>query len=230
MGLKAIRIAVDGPAGAGKSTVARAVARRLHYHYIDTGAMYRALAWRALSAGVDLRDEQAVTHLLEQMDLGVVQGPDQKTRVLVDGEDVSERIRTPEVHASVSLVAGYSGVRAAMTRRQRELAQDGGVVMDGRDIGTHVLPDAEVKVFLTATLEVRVARRRAELRAQGYDMSADRLRDDIEKRDRLDMERAVAPLREAPDALHIDTSDLPVDAVVERILDAAAAAASGRPS
>ena len=230
MGLKAIRIAVDGPAGAGKSTVARAVARRLHYHYIDTGAMYRALAWRALNAGVDLRDEQAVTHLLEQMDLGVVQGPDQKTRVLVDGEDVSERIRTPEVHASVSLVAGYSGVRAAMTRRQRDLAQDGGVVMDGRDIGTHVLPDAEVKVFLTATLEVRVARRRAELCAQGYDMSADRLRDDIEKRDRLDMERAVAPLREAPDALHIDTSDLPVDAVVERILDAAAAAASGRPS
>ncbi|MGC8487343.1 MAG: (d)CMP kinase [Clostridia bacterium] len=230
MGLKAIRIAVDGPAGAGKSTVARAVARRLHYHYIDTGAMYRALAWRALNAGVDLRDEQAVTHLLEQMDLGVVQGPDQKTRVLVDGEDVSERIRTPEVHASVSLVAGYSGVRAAMTRRQRELAQDGGVVMDGRDIGTHVLPDAEVKVFLTATLEVRVARRQAELRAQGYDMSADRLREDIEKRDRLDMERAVAPLREARDALHIDTSDLPVDAVVERILDAAAVAASGRPS
>jgi len=219
--LSGLRIAVDGPAGAGKSTVAREVARRLAYHYIDTGAMYRALAWRALRDGVDLRDERAVTALLDRMDLGVVAGVDGGTRVVVDGEDVSDRIRTPEVHASVSLVAGYKEIRAAMTRRQRELAQDGGVVMDGRDIGTYVLPDAELKVFLTAALEVRVARRRAELYAQGYDLDPERLRADIERRDRLDRERAVAPLREAPDALYIDTSELSVDEVADRILAAA---------
>ncbi len=220
--MKALRVAVDGPAGAGKSTVARAVAQRLHYHYVDTGAMYRALTWKALRAGVDLRDAAAVADVLESMELALVAGEcdDAGTRVLVDGQDVADQIRTPAVHASVSLVAGYPAVRDAMTRRQRELAQEGGVVMDGRDIGTHVLPDAELKVFLTADLSVRAARRQAELAAQGFVMSLESLQEDIRRRDRLDMERAVAPLREAPDALHIDTSCLPVAEVVEQILAA----------
>jgi cytidylate kinase len=229
--MRALRVAVDGPAGAGKSTVARAVAQRLHYHYVDTGAMYRALTWKALRSGVDLRDARAVARVLDTMDLTLIAaGPDDAdTRVLVDGEEVSEQIRTPEVHASVSLVAGYPAVRAAMTRRQRELAQEGGVVMDGRDIGTFVLPDAELKVFLTADLAVRAARRQAELRARGFVMSLESLQEDIRRRDRLDMEREVAPLREAADALHIDTSRLSVAAVVEQILAAAARACGGTP-
>lgn len=229
--MRALRVAVDGPAGAGKSTVARAVAQRLHYHYVDTGAMYRALTWKALRSGVDLRDARAVARVLDTMDLTLIAaGPDDAdTRVLVDGEEVSEQIRTPEVHASVSLVAGYPAVRAAMTRRQRELAQEGGVVMDGRDIGTFVLPDAELKVFLTADLAVRAARRQAELRARGFAMSLESLHEDIRRRDRLDMEREVAPLREAADALHIDTSRLSVAAVVEQILAAAARACGGTP-
>ncbi len=229
--MRALRVAVDGPAGAGKSTVARAVAQRLHYHYVDTGAMYRALTWKALRSGVDLRDARAVARVLDTMDLTLIAaGPDDAdTRVLVDGEEVSEQIRTPEVHASVSLVAGYPAVRAAMTRRQRELAQEGGVVMDGRDIGTFVLPDAELKVFLTADLAVRAARRQAELRARGFAMSLESLQEDIRRRDRLDMEREVAPLRKAADALHIDTSRLSVAAVVEQILAAAARACGGTP-
>lgn len=211
-------IAVDGPAGAGKSTVARRLAQVLGLHYVDSGAMYRAVALKALESGVDLRDEDAVSALVDHIDLTLSGDADGTTRVWLDGRDVTDLIRTPEVHASVSLVAGYPAVRAAMSRRQRELAEPGGVVMDGRDIGTYVLPDADVKVFLVASLETRAKRRQAELSRQGFHLTLDQLMREISQRDRLDRERPVAPLRRADDAFLVDTTALDVDEVVERIL------------
>jgi cytidylate kinase len=211
-------VAVDGPAGAGKSTVARKLAQKLGFQYVDTGAMYRALALRALESGVDLRDEDAVSSLLADVDLTLSSDAEGRVRVRLDGEDVTDRIRTPEVNASVSLVAGYAAVRRSMTRRQREMAEAGGVVMDGRDIGTDVLPDADVKVFLTASLRTRARRRQEELSRQGFHLTLDQLMREIGHRDRLDRERPVAPLRRADDAILVDSTALTVDEVVERIL------------
>jgi cytidylate kinase len=211
-------VAIDGPAGAGKSTVARTVASRLNLLYLDTGAMYRALALKALATGTDLRDERALAHLLDASDITVAENPDKNPAVWLDGQDVTGQVRSPEVHASVSLVAGFRAVRERMVRRQRALAADGGVVMDGRDIGTYVLPDAPFKFFLTASLAARAARRQLELRERGFVVDLADLAEEILLRDRLDTTRAVAPLKQAPDARLIDTTDLSVDEVVDRIL------------
>jgi len=211
-------VAIDGPAGAGKSTVARAVADRLGLLYLDTGAMYRALALKALETGTDLRDEASVVRLLKATDIHVAERPDQEAGVWLDGRDVTDLIRHPEVNAAVSLVAGFPGVRTAMAARQRRLAEGGGVVMDGRDIGTYVLPNAPFKFFLTASLAARAERRQRELADRGFGVDRSALESEICKRDRLDSSRSVAPLRQAEDAHLIDTTQLAAAEVVDRIV------------
>ncbi|MFS8523947.1 MAG: (d)CMP kinase [Limnochordales bacterium] len=211
-------IAVDGPAGAGKSTVARRVAAALNYLYIDTGAMYRAIALAVLEEGVGPDDGAAVERLARGLDVELVPSA-AGNRVLLEGRDVTERIRAPEVSAAVSQVAALPGVRRRMVQLQRRLAAGGGVVMDGRDIGTVVFPDADVKVFLTASAEERARRRWLELRAAGHAPSLDDIRANIESRDRLDSTRDVAPLRKAEDAVEIDTTDKTVDEVVDQVLE-----------
>ena len=211
-------IAFDGPAGAGKSTVARQVAVELGYRYLDTGAMYRALALEALRAGVDLRDEQEVLALLNTMVIDVNGDPSTETRVFVHGEEVTDLLRTPEVNASVSLVAEFLSVRNEMVDRQRQIAREGGVVIDGRDAGTVVVPGAEFKFFLTASLTARALRRQRDLARIGYQMDLAALVEDISRRDHLDSTRVHAPLRKAADAVLIDTSNQDVEAVVAEVM------------
>ncbi|NMP22452.1 (d)CMP kinase [Sulfobacillus harzensis] len=211
-------IAVDGPAGAGKSTVARRLAAELGFLYLDTGAMYRALALKALHEGVDLRDEAALASLLSDTTIDLYPAPEGRVRVIVDGADVTDHLRSPEVNASVALVAGFASVRSEMVSRQRDMARQGAVVMDGRDIGTFVLPDAEVKFFLTASLEARSERRCQELTRLGYDVSLERIREEIQHRDLLDSSRPYAPLAMAEDAVLIDTTHMEVNEVVARML------------
>lgn len=210
-------IAIDGPAGAGKSTVARTVARSLGYLYIDTGAMYRAITLAVLQAGIRPDDQAAVERIAADVTIELSPSPT-GNRVLLDGEDVTEPIRTPEVSDAVSLVAAVPGVRRHMLAKQRQLAARGAVVMDGRDIGTVVLPDADVKLFLTASAAARAERRWRELQAAGHRETLDAIRRNIEARDRLDATRSVAPLRKAPDAIEIDTTQKTVDDVVAEVL------------
>ncbi len=211
-------IAFDGPAGAGKSTVARRVAVELGYRYLDTGAMYRALALEALRTGVDLRDEQDVLALLKTMEIDVSGDPRVPTRVFLGGEEVTGLLRTPEVNASVSLVAEFLSVRNEMVERQREIVREGGVVIDGRDVGTVVVPGAEFKFFLTASLTARALRRQRDLARIGYQMDLAALVEDISRRDNLDSTRVHAPLRKAADAVLIDTSNQDVEAVVAEVM------------
>lgn len=215
--MKKLKVAIDGPAGAGKSTVARIVARRLCYNYIDTGAMYRAIAWWVQTSGVEATDEEKVTAMAEQADIVLQCSRSGPCTVLLNGQDISAAIRTPAVSRLVSHVAKIPGVRRAMVELQRKMAADGGVVMDGRDIGTFVLPDADVKIFLTASVEERARRRGRELAAKGYAVDLTALQEEIACRDHLDCTRAVAPLRQAPDAVLVDSTDLSIAAVVEKI-------------
>lgn len=210
-------IAIDGPAGAGKSTVARKLAERLGYLYIDTGAMYRALTLKALRQQVDLADPSAIGRLAAPTQIRLEQTAPE-LRVWLDGTDVTADIRHNEVSRHVSTVAAVPAVREHMVRLQREMARRGGVVMDGRDIGSHVLPEADRKFYLDASLSERAARRRLELQARGQEVSQAELAAEIDRRDRLDSTRAVAPLRQAPDAIYVDTTGLTVDEVVNRIL------------
>ena len=213
-------IAIDGPSGAGKGTIARAVAERLRYRHIDTGAMYRAVAWKALDAGVDLQDEQAIADLSERAVLDLEGG-----RVLIDGQDVARAIRTPEIDAAASRVARHPAVRRVLVARQRAIGADGGVVMEGRDIGSVVFRDADVKIYLDASPEER-ARRRANDPAH-RPSSGGALSDvatALAERDRIDSTRAASPLAMAPDALLLETTGVPVDAVVERVMAAVEAA------
>ncbi|MFO7173328.1 MAG: (d)CMP kinase [Bacillota bacterium] len=213
-----LTIAIDGPAGAGKSTVARQVAERLGYLYVDTGAMYRALTLKALRLRVPLDDADALTALAATTAIRLERG-EEGNRVFLDGEDVTAAIRDPEVSRHVSTVAAVPGVRERLVQLQREMARGGGVVMDGRDIGTHVLPDADRKFFLTATVEERARRRQAELARAGYQVDLESVKAEIERRDLLDSTRDHSPLTQAPDAIAIDTTGLPVAEVVNRILE-----------
>jgi cytidylate kinase len=207
-------IAIDGPSGAGKGTVARTVAARLNYRHIDTGAMYRAVAWKAQSEGLDLRDEAAVAALGARAAFDLGDG-----RVVIDGHDVAAVIRTPEMDTAAATVARHPSVRATLVRRQREMGGGGAIVMEGRDIGTVVFPDADVKIYLDASPEER-ARRRAADPAHGA--SQTRLLSEVAtalaERDRSDSTRAASPLTRAPDAIVIDTTGLPVDEVVARVI------------
>ncbi|KUK12680.1 MAG: Cytidylate kinase [Moorella sp. 60_41] len=211
-------IAIDGPAGAGKSTVARQVAEKLGYLYIDTGAMYRALTWKALSQGLDLSDEEGLSALAASTSLELKPLASGVTAVFCDGRDVTRQIRSPEVSQTVSRVAAVPGVRRELVKHQRKMAAGGGVVMDGRDIGTHVLPEAAYKFFLTASLEERARRRWRELVSQGKGVTLEQVKEEIAERDRRDSRRPVAPLRPAPDAVVIDTTDLSPEEVTAHIL------------
>ncbi|MTH52194.1 (d)CMP kinase [Bacillus mangrovi] len=213
---KRLSVAIDGPAAAGKSTVAKQVAKEFSYIYIDTGAMYRALTLKAIQSGADPENEKDLMELLQEMEISLVPSGTQQL-VLVNGEDVSEAIRTSAVTDHVSAVSMHGRVRAEMVKRQQEMASSGGVVMDGRDIGTHVLPHADVKVFLLASVEERAKRRHEENLSRGYESDLSLLEKDIARRDKLDSEREISPLRKAEDAVEIDTTSLSIEDVVVRI-------------
>lgn len=208
-------MAIDGPAGAGKSTVAKAVAKRLGYRYMDTGAMYRALAWKVMRRGADPSDEGALESILETtvVDLGADE------TVLLDGTDVSGEIRTAEVGQMASQVSGIGIVRRRMADLQRSMGRSGGVVAEGRDMGTVVFPEAEVKIYLDASPETRAQRRFRELAGRDPALTLEQTLADVMRRDRRDKERAVAPLRKADDAVLIDSTRLSVAAVVAKILE-----------
>lgn len=212
-----INIAIDGPAGAGKSTIARMVAKRLGYVYVDTGAMYRAVTLRILELGISPENETMVLQEAQNMVIELLPG-ESGQKVLVDGKEVTDEIRSLEVNSNVSQVARIEGVRELMVSLQRQMALRKGVVMDGRDIGTTVLPDAEVKVFMTAAVEERARRRYLELEDPGS-ISLEQLTRDIAERDRLDAGREVSPLRQAPDATLLDTTNMTMDEVAETIVN-----------
>ena len=216
-GKKGPVIAIDGPSGAGKSTIAKRLARQLGYIYIDTGALYRAMGWQAKRDGVDPSDEGALTRLCAGTDVTIRHDADGQ-RVLVNGIDVSDDIRTPEMGMLASAVSKSPAVRARLLTLQRGLGDAGGVVMDGRDIGTVVFPRAEAKFFLDASAEERGRRRWQELKEKGMDVDRDAITAEIRARDLQDSSRAIAPLKRAEDAQYIDSSTMTIDGVVEAML------------
>ncbi|KQL42267.1 cytidylate kinase [Bacillus sp. FJAT-25509] len=214
---KKISIAIDGPAAAGKSTVAKIVAKKLGYVYIDTGAMYRALTFKAIQNNIDVNNEMDLSNLLSNITIKLI--PEEGTqKVFIDDVDVSEPIRTPEVTRNVSFVAKHSLVREKMVDLQRQYAVNGGVVMDGRDIGTHVLVGAEVKIFMIASVDERAQRRHIENVKNGFESDLEQLKIEIATRDRIDSEREVSPLKKADDAISLDTTSKNIDDVVNDIL------------
>ena len=212
-------IAIDGPAGSGKSSVAKVLAGRLGFYYLDTGAMYRALAYRALSTNVSPADEPAVAAIAsgDSIEFGHVKGEPLPSRVFIGGEDVTDAIRTPEVDDAVSPVARLPLVRSAMVAQQRHLAKGANIVVEGRDIGTVVFPEAQLKVYLTASPEERARRRAAQLAASGITADEKGVHDAILRRDEIDTTRTHSPLAAAADAVLIDTTGQTLDEVVERI-------------
>ena len=218
--MKIKAIAIDGPAGAGKSTVAKLVARKLNYLYIDTGAMYRAVAWKALKLGISMDDELALTEIANTMKIELHNGVD-GYHVFGDGKDISEEIRLPEVGKAASPVSAVLGVRIALVKKQQDMAMLGPVVMDGRDIGTKVLPDAAVKIFLTASPEERTKRRVFDFAQKGISLDYKEVLDEINERDKRDSNREHSPLKLADDGVLLDSSDMTIDQVVEAILDLA---------
>ena len=214
---KGLQVAIDGPASSGKSTVAKIIAKQFGYVYFDTGAMYRSVTWAALENGIDVSDTKRVIDLARRIKITFEPGqPDQ--RVFVDGHEVTKDIRTEKIAANVSAVAAIPEVRAQMVEQQRQIAQAGGIVMDGRDIGTTVLPDAQVKVFLVASAHERARRRYEENLQKGLaTQSLDELEAAIKLRDQKDSTRKVSPLTQAKDAILIDTTSLTIDQVVDEI-------------
>ena len=206
-------IAIDGPSGAGKSTTAKRVAEALKWDYLDSGAMYRSTSLAVHRGGVDLADRQALERLLDSLELG-----QEGTRIFLNGEDVSEAIRTPEVTRLVTPVSGDGRVREALVMQQRTIGQRGRWVVDGRDIGTVVFPEACLKVFMVATVEARASRRWRELQAKGNPVTLEEVRADLERRDHADTTRAVSPLRKADDALEVDSSHMNIHEVVDEIV------------
>lgn len=215
-----MKIAIDGPAGAGKSTISKAVANRLGFVYIDTGAMYRAVGLAAIRRGVDSSDAEGVIAVLPQIELDIKTSADGQ-KVFLWGENVSEEIRTPEVSVAASNVAVIPAVRLKLVELQRKLAERSDVIMDGRDIGTYVLPDAELKIFLTASLDARAERRYAELISKGIKTTLQEVRDDMEYRDKNDSGRDFAPLKPADDSVQVDSTELSIEQTIEKILSLA---------
>lgn len=211
-------IAIDGPAGAGKSTVARTVARKLGYLFINTGAMYRAIAWKSLKEGISLEDRDRIGRLAEESGIEL-SGTVDSMRVMIDGEDITEKIVTPEVSRAASMVSSIPAVRRALVARQQTIASGGCVVMEGRDIGTRVFPNAEVKIYLDATSDARAERRYLEDQSRGIALdSLDQMKSEIEDRDERDKTRADSPLIQASDAVYIDSSGMTIDEVVDQIM------------
>lgn len=214
--MKKIVVAIDGPAGAGKSTIAKLAAEKLGYAYIDTGAMYRSVAWKFLQTGRAF-DEEFIGNLAQQMVIDFK--PEAKiNRVFVDGVEVTDVIRSAQVTAKVSSVAAIGTVREAMVSQQRRMGLNGGVLMDGRDIGTVVFPKAELKIFLTASVEERAQRRYKEIIAKGEKITLEQLKQEIISRDKQDTEREISPLCKADDAVLLDTSSMNIEQVTEKIL------------
>lgn len=216
-GKRGLIITIDGPAGVGKSTVARLLALRLGYLYLDTGALYRAIAWKVHDTGLSPDEHLAITALLPKTTLHMACGPEQ-SHVLLDGRDITGQLRTPTVTALASMVSAIPAVREWLLPVQRQIGAEGCVVAEGRDIGTRVFPEADVKFFLEADAEVRATRRHRELVAAGHSVQFDQTKRDMTGRDDRDRSRTVAPLIPAPDAERIDTSSMPAEAVVEHML------------
>ena len=211
-------IAIDGPAGAGKSTIAKRVSSELSFIYVDTGAMYRSIALYLLRKDISATDVEAVKAALEDIEIAI-QYVNGEQHVLLNGEDVSGQIRTEEVGNMASVTSAIPEVRRKLLELQQNLAETQDVIMDGRDIGTCVLPDADVKVYLTASVETRAKRRYNELREKGEDCNLEAIAHDIEERDHRDMTREIAPLKQAEDAVLVDSSDMTIDEVVKAIVD-----------
>lgn len=208
-----IQIAVDGPAGSGKSTVAKEIAKRLNITYLDTGAMYRAVTYAALKSNTSLEDALQLKALVDTMNLDIT-----PESIFLDGVDISEAIRTPEVTRNVSVISMDAYVRAQMVTMQRRIAGDKSVIMDGRDIGTVVLPHATYKFFLIADPVERAKRRLVDLKAKGFETTVEALAKEIIERDQLDSNRAVSPLKKAEDAIEIDTTSLTIEEVIQKII------------
>jgi cytidylate kinase len=202
-----ITIAIDGPAASGKSTTAKFLADKLNYTYIDTGAMYRAATLAVLEKQIDVNDEEAVINYVQSLKIELKAG----NHTFLNGKDVSNEIRAPRINEVISIISSYPQVRKKMVQLQQAMAAQGGVLMDGRDIGTVVLPDADLKVFMIASIEQRAERRLKELKQRGEDISLDVVKDEIANRDKLDSSRAASPLKKAADARELDTSDLSIE-------------------
>ena len=215
---KKYSIAIDGPAGAGKSTIAKALAAELGYHYVDTGAIYRSIGYYVFSKGIDPKDAAAVIAVLPELDIQMRYGEDGVQRMLLNGEDVTRQIRLPEMSMYASAVSAIPEVRTFLLEMQREMARRTSVIMDGRDIGTVVLPDAQVKIFLTAAAEIRANRRMKELEQRGTPQPFEEVLQQIVERDWADSHRAAAPLRQAEDAELLDTSELDFDESLQAML------------
>jgi len=207
---KGLIIAIDGPAASGKSTTAQLLAEKLGYVYIDTGAMYRACALKAKKMGIDINDEESIRELLDDIDIRI-ENHNSKNRIFLDGEDVSEDIRADDISALASAISAIPAVRYKMVELQRKMGEKGGVILDGRDIGTFVFPTAEVKFFLTASPEVRAKRRWLELQQKGINKDFSEVLADLVKRDNNDSQRALAPLKKADDAIEVDTSNMTIE-------------------
>lgn len=211
---KKLIIAIDGPAAAGKSTIAKIVAKKLGYTYIDTGAMYRAFTWYVLSKNIDPKDEEMSISLIQEVNIHL----EASGEVFVNNIDVTKQIREPNVSGNVSYIASYKTIRLALVEQQRKLANNNGVVMDGRDIGTYVLPNADVKIFQVASVETRAQRRYLENKEKGLDTSLASITEELKKRDYIDSHRSFAPLKQADDAIVLDTSYMSIEQVVSAVL------------
>jgi len=217
--VKPSTIAIDGPAASGKSTIGYHLSRYLAYLYLDTGVLYRAVTWAALDRGIPIADETAITHLAEELHIDVTPPTETDGRqytVRVEGCDVTWAIRTPEVDAAVSPVSAYPGVREALTRRMREIAALGRVVMVGRDIGTVVIPDADMKLYVIASAEERAHRRQLEMQTKGERQAYDDVLASLQRRDKIDSNRKAAPLKAAPDAIIFDNTELTIEEMLKR--------------
>lgn len=215
---KNLIIAIDGPSGSGKSTTGKALADKLGYLYIDTGAMYRAAALAAIRANIELSEEGKIISLVKDTNINL-KGSPYRLQVFLNGEDVTEKIRTPEVSQSASIISAIGGVRQALVARQQEMGKQGGVVLDGRDIGTHVFPNADAKFFLVADVYERARRRNLEEVNRGENLTLEETLKEIEERDQRDEQRTYSPLRPAEDSIKLDTSNLTPNLVVEKILE-----------